>query len=403
MRIIKKEMFKGGETAGVMAAKDKKADTTPDWAKGPEPSAPSASAAAPASKPSPQSVPDWAKDGANTEPIDLTHHEPDATQDEAPAAGTAVPDWATKKAAPPPKAQPAATVRNESAGLIPKKAAPPQKKGKKSGDDQYSEPLMGAEATAPAAPGPIEGRPRNFPPFPERCKFPCKPCMHINMQGEIPEYGYSSVRILWGLWWATAVAFVWNLVALLVRFGCGGKGNGCSRPDLWPDMVVGIIFVVCGIPCGVCCWFQIAYNAFRLDSPMRFSCFFFTFMIHIVMVVLMATAFIPATGASGYVNAFSALAAAKKEGKAGNSTATGTKIVGYVILSSAVLWTIIGLVSIYALQKVLMAFRGSGHTLRTVKAEGSKMAGQAAVAGLKTEAGQKAIVGAASSAWDSKA
>ena len=110
-------MFKG-ETAGVVAAKEKKPDTTPDWAKDPEPPKAAAAAAPKAAAPKKEATPDWAKD-ANTEPIDLSNHQADATPEVE--ASAAVPDWATKKAEPVPKAQPA-VVRNESAGLIPKQA-----------------------------------------------------------------------------------------------------------------------------------------------------------------------------------------------------------------------------------------------------------------------------------------
>jgi hypothetical protein len=55
------------------------------------------------------------------------------------------------------------------------------------------------------------------PPFPPGCCKPFKPCFHHDFVGEIPEWGLTSVRLLYALWWLNAVALCWNFVALLAR------------------------------------------------------------------------------------------------------------------------------------------------------------------------------------------
>ena len=93
-----------------------------------------------------------------------------------------------------------------------------------------------------------------------------------------------------------------------------------EKPKFWPALVVGIIFVLCGIPCGFYCWFSVGYNAFRKNSPLRFSIFFCTFFIHITLSVMMSIGYPQATGGSGIIVASSIIKNGTSESVRGERT-----------------------------------------------------------------------------------
>lgn len=80
--------------------------------------------------------------------------------------------------------------------------------------------------------------------------------------------------------------------------------------------------------------------------------------------------------------------------------------VSFLMFAAAIMWVILSIANIIGVQKVLMTFRTSGlaeNAVQRAQQEAAAGAGQAAYQVAQTDAGKKAIVGAATGAYGSNA
>jgi hypothetical protein len=79
------------------------------------------------------------------------------------------------------------------------------------------------------------------------------------------------------------------------------------------------------------------------------------------------------------------------------------KPVKYIVLSSAITWMVVAAACFILLQKILLSFRNSGHSLQAAREEAEAGGGALAFRAATSNAGKKAIKSGATAAWDSNA
>jgi len=244
---------------------------------------------------------------------------------------TTAPDWATTNTAQPKKQQKAKAV------AVTKE------------DQQRAEKYAKNEETAETQPKDPFFRPANWPPLPAGCCWPFKPCFHHDFQGEIPDWGYSAVKILYYKWVAYCACLFWNMICCFAALGLKDKGS-----DEYASAGMSVAFFILLGPLGYLCWFQSLYQAMRKDSSLRFGWFFFTFTFQWVTSVIFAVG-IPRGGASGVWVSIAAI---------GQNT-----IIGILMFTSAGMWIILALFNSYILKTVLTLYRSSGQSLEKAQQE----------------------------------
>lgn len=287
-------------------------------------------------------------------------------------AAEPVPSWAQAKpaAAPAPQQQAPAPEKKQ-----PQPQQPPFE------DPRAKEYQQREEAAQKKDPN---FRPPNFPPFPPKCG-PFKPCFHIDIKGEIPEWGQKVVKQLFVVWIITCVALTWNFIAALAALDC----SDCSETDVTAG--VSCAFFLLFVPCSFCCWYHPLYTAMRTDSSLRYGWFFFVFGFQFISSVFMAIG-IPGTGASGIIIAAKAV--------------KGHTVVGIMLFAAGILWILLAVADLWYIKTVLMLYRSTGASIDKMKAEWERERNAAILSAATSETGQKAIASAATgaaSSWASEA
>lgn len=303
---------------------------------------------------------------------------------EAPASESDAPSWAAKPVAKPaeqPQPKPAAPAAAPAAAKPVKKAEPARSVNSESADEaerkrQYEEREQKANPTEPKKDP--NYRPANWPPFPQKCPSPLKPCFHQDFKGEIPKYGYNVSREAYYFWMFTSVGYFWNFVCCLAALDWGGSGVSSSAG-------VSCAFFVLGTPCAYCCWFHHLYTAFRLDSSVRYFWFFFVTCFQLIFAIFLAMG-IPATGAAGFWVASTAV--------------VSDKIIGIMLFSSAILWSLDACWCAWILKKVMFIYRTTGQSGNKAQRELTSAGHQAAYDTLTSDAGRGAAK-AGLAAWAS--
>ena len=207
-------------------------------------------------------------------------------------------------------------------------------------------------------------RDKNWPPFPENCRWPCRPCFHHDFRGEIPEWGYPTLKNVYRSWVFYCINLLFNCIsawAALDAAKCTAADAGFSsglKKSAWLAPLLMLIFV----PCSYCCWFQPLYQAMRKDSSLRFGWYFLTFFLQVISTFCFATGFfVPASGflrGSKMVK----LCNAADEG----SSADVLAILFYI---NGAMWTTLALYQLKLLYTVLRLFRSSGGSLEKMQNE----------------------------------
>eukprot|EP00040_Diaphanoeca_grandis_P025795 m.143424 g.143424 ORF g.143424 m.143424 type:complete len:391 (-) comp30318_c1_seq1:42-1214(-) len=225
-------------------------------------------------------------------------------------------------------------------------------------------------------------RTANWPPFSPRCCWPFRPCFHHNFKAELPSWGYSTVKLMFVIWYANALALFWNFIATLAALDCAK----CDQNQLFQTVGLALLFLICCIPCSYYCWFNALHNAVRLDSSLKFGLFFFTFVVQILVSIVFAVGF-PGTGGAGLWGAIQQLG-------------QGSSEIAFIMFASAILWILLAIIQIVAVQRVLLVFRSSGQSLERAQGEAAKTGGSMAYKAAQTDAGKTVMKGAASAAWN---
>lgn len=77
-------------------------------------------------------------------------------------------------------------------------------------------------------------RPANWPPFPQKCVWPFKPCFHHDFRGELPAYGYAVTKHGYYYWCAYFFVLFWNMICSCVAMGTYSNADtGLVRR--WPS------------------------------------------------------------------------------------------------------------------------------------------------------------------------
>lgn len=205
----------------------------------------------------------------------------------------------------------------------------------------------------------IPGRPPNFPPVPAYCPKPCKPCFHHNFEAEIPSWGYNVTNNVYKTWWCFVAVLFLNVITMAI-----GSGIKDSKETTAKDFGVAVLLFVILVPCSYCCWFHTLYTAMRIDSAFKFMLFFFTFTLQMGTCFLFAVGF-KHVGTAGFINSLAVF----------NDNAE----IGIIYFVTFILWILLGVVMFFLLQKVLLAFRSSGHSVRDAQGEVEKGVGRAAI------------------------
>jgi len=278
---------------------------------------------------------------------------------------TPVPEWAVKKAEKKP-----ATKKAEAKAIS---AQPKPSQRVKSDLQTASAPTQ--DPNAPLLAKDPNFRPANFPAFSKNCKWPFKPCFHHDFKGEIPQWGYSTTRYVYYIWWLNCFALVWNLICLFAVLASSSDNTSVETA------LIGLLLVVCLIPCSYYCWFHSLYTAMRKDSSMRFGCFFLFFFIQMGTSVLFAAG-IPGVGSVGIITAADSL--------------KNNKVVGIMCCVAMSLWIILACLQFVGLQRVLLVFRRSGHSVEQMRQEATVEAGKAGYQAAKSDVGKSV----AKAAWE---
>eukprot|EP00040_Diaphanoeca_grandis_P029048 m.169087 g.169087 ORF g.169087 m.169087 type:complete len:325 (+) comp31551_c2_seq1:57-1031(+) len=284
---------------------------------------------------------DALSDPAVTQASTMPEYDPFTNQDSSttdsyaaaspqPVQQTQAPDWAEKS---PPK-------KKET-----KRKAAPVTESDKQREEAYAKKEQDAEE------GPKDPfyRPANWPPMPKSCCWPFRPCFHHDFQGEIPEWGYSAVKIAYYKWVAYVACLFWNMVCCFAALGLKNKGS-----DEFTSAGLSVAFFFLLGPLGYLCWFQSLYQAMRKDSSLRFGWFFFTFTFQWITSVLFSIG-IPRGGSAGVWVSISAI--------------SQNTIIGILMFTSAGLWICLALFNSYILKQVLMLYRSSGQSLQKAQQE----------------------------------
>jgi len=284
-----------------------------------------------------------------------------------------VPDWATHEEKPKPTRK-AKSTQPESQQL---QAISGQNYG---GTTNMDEGLLSGQVELDGM-AVDPNRTPNWPPFSPRCCWPFRPCFHHNFRAELPTWGYSTVKLLFAIWYVNSLALFWNFIATLAALDC----KSCDQNSLFQTVGLALLFLVCCIPCSYYCWFHQLHNAVRRDSSLKFGLFFFSFVIQILVSIVFAIGF-PGSGGAGLWGAIMQLG-------------VGSSEIAFIMFASSILWILLAIIQIISVQRVLMVFRTSGQSLERAQGEAAKTGGQVAYRAANTDAGKTVMKGAASAAW----
>jgi hypothetical protein len=208
-------------------------------------------------------------------------------------------------------------------------------------------------------------RPANWPPFPKRCFFPfttvCVPCFHHDFKGEIPDWGYKTLKRLYYTWVAFFILLFYNFLACLALLGCGSDKDDvdiCKDTDASAGLSA--LYFIVAAPLAYLCWFQPIYQGMRKDSSLRFAWFFLLFGLQFAEAVFF-TVGAQGTGAAGIMTAPKAY-----KGDAG---------IGIMVYVGFGGWATYAIWCAYMLSQVMMVYRSSGQSLQ--KAQGEAIVGAA--------------------------
>jgi len=298
-----------------------------------------------------------------------------------PAAST-TPDWANPSAAvtaavtKPPAAEPKAPTWAE-------KAPEP------SFDDQN----IDEESLVRTPKG---DRDKNWPPFPEDCRWPFKACFHHDFKGEIPEWGYLALKNVYRSWVFYSVNLLFNCICAWAALDVKKCSEGTGKADpanigksAWLAPLLMLIF----IPCSYCCWFQPLYQAMRKDSSLRFGWFFLTFFLQVISTVMFATGFFPP--AAGFINAAKIEKGCNAWSDKNPDDPQSATIISILWYINGSMWITLALYQFFLLQKTLRLFRSTGGSLEKMQSEA--VVG-AATSDIGKQAGKAALSNAMSNA-----
>lgn len=251
-----------------------------------------------------------------------------------PTENTITPDWASKEDSAPKltkKQQKAAEKAQKKATQEDERREAEYAKNQASAEEGVKDPFY---------------RPANWPPFPEGCCYPFKPCFHHDFKREIPDWGYSAVKVTYYKWAGYIGCLFWNMI-------CCFAALGLDNPNYSSAGLSVAYFLLMG-PLSYCCWFQSLYQAMRKDSSLRFGWFFFTFTFQWLTSVIFSIG-IPGWGSSGIWYSIYAV----------NENA----IIGILMFTSAAWWIIMALFNSYIIKIVLGLYRSSGQSLQRAQQE----------------------------------
>lgn len=212
-------------------------------------------------------------------------------------------------------------------------------------------------------------RPANWPPFPGFCRWPFHACFHHDFQGEIPDWGYGTLKRMYQMWLLYFLVLFWNLVCSLASIGCSNCESTGSQAGF------ALLWFLLFSPLSYMCWFQPLYQAMRKDSSLRFGWFFLNAAIQFIFACIAAIG-IEGSGHCGLISATVALA--------GDG---GDKVIGIMMMVCAGLWILFALYCGYMIQRVLRLYRSTGQSLE-------KAQNEAVVGAVSSDAGKKAVFGA---------
>jgi len=318
------------------------ADDTPDWADdNPFASPPEAS---PFNDPSVAQA-----QGSSTMPeYDPFSNGGDASGGSAPAAAPAAPvsteptpDWAT---------QDSSAVKGQHFGT----------KDEAVRAKDYEQAERQAQQDTTRQQGPKQGRPANWPPFPEKCVWPLKPCFHHDFRGELPAYGYSVAKHGYYVWCAYFFGLFWNFVC-----GCIALSAGIDNSSVLLGLAFAYLFIFG--PMAYMCWFQSLYKAIMKDgsSNLTWGWFFFTYLFQWIFCCIMVIG-VPSTGGVGWMTAIMV-----------NKEDTGG---GIVCFTAAIWWTLLTFYITYHMKWALKVFKMAGGSFEGAQKEAQQVAAAGAVA-----------------------
>jgi len=286
-----------------------------------------------------------------------------------PFDGTPAPDGSAVSDGPPTWATKTAAAENKAKGTA-KNAVKPKKKDKVTKEESERLNAYAAnENNAEQGNKDPNYRPANWPPFPGFCKWPCHPCFHHDFRGEIPDWGYTTLKRTYQMWLVYFFILFYNMIACFASLGC----EDCDSVGSQAGFAVLWFFVFS--PASYLCWFQPLYQAMRKDSSLRFGWFFLNAGIQFIFGVI-ATVGLEGSGHSGFIASFVALG--------GDG---GDKVIGIIMITAACLWLIFTLYTGYILQRVLQLYRSTGQSL-------DKAQNEAVVGAVSSKAGRSAVKGA---------
>lgn len=207
--------------------------------------------------------------------------------------------------------------------------------------------------------------PNNFPPFPECCPDPLRPCFYQDISAEIPGASQTTVRMLFYFWISYCVLNLFNFLFCMIIFFSGNDGVGGTTFGL------SIAWMLATSCCSFVCWFRPVYKAFRSDSSINYFIFFFIMFGQCCWSIFAAIG-IPGTGFLGWLTAFSV------------TENVGLQIVGY---TTAVLLTIFAVLASILLKKVHSMYRGTNASFAQAQSEfSSQVMQRGAAAGMNNVA-----------------
>ncbi|XP_042431237.1 secretory carrier-associated membrane protein 4-like [Zingiber officinale] len=167
---------------------------------------------------------------------------------------------------------------------------------------------------------------------------PIFPIIHHDISKEIPVHAQRLQYLAFASWLGILLCLSWNVIAVIV---CWIRGGGVKI------FLLAVIYALLGFPLSYVLWYRPLYRAMRTDSALRFSWFFFVYLIHIGFCIFAAIAPPIVFHGKSLTGILAAI-----------DTFSDHALVGIFYLVGFGLFCLETLISLWVLQKIYMYFRG---------------------------------------------